>query len=82
MRNPRAAVRRALAKGGSPRVERTVDGQSRKLVTHSARNGFVYTMRGMAPNEHGENGPTATSDPSAVWSALSSCPQANVAPAP
>jgi alcohol dehydrogenase (cytochrome c) len=24
--------------------ERTVDGQPRKLVTHSARNGFVYTM--------------------------------------
>ena len=24
--------------------ERTVDGQTRKLVTHSARNGFVYTM--------------------------------------
>jgi len=44
MRNPRAAVRRALTKGGSPRVERTVDGQSHKLVTHSARNGFVYTM--------------------------------------
>ncbi len=24
--------------------ERVVDGQPRKLVTHSARNGFVYTM--------------------------------------
>src|ERR1700731_329480 len=25
-------------------IERVVDGQTRKLVTHSARNGFVYTM--------------------------------------
>ncbi len=25
-------------------IERVVDGQPRKLVTHSARNGFVYTM--------------------------------------
>jgi len=25
-------------------IDRTVDGQPRKLVTHSARNGFVYTM--------------------------------------
>jgi alcohol dehydrogenase (cytochrome c) len=25
-------------------IDRVVDGQSRKLVTHSARNGFVYTM--------------------------------------
>jgi alcohol dehydrogenase (cytochrome c) len=25
-------------------INRTVDGQPRKLVTHSARNGFVYTM--------------------------------------
>jgi len=24
--------------------ERVIDGQRRKLVTHSARNGFVYTM--------------------------------------
>jgi alcohol dehydrogenase (cytochrome c) len=24
--------------------ERTIDGQPRKLITHSARNGFVYTM--------------------------------------
>jgi alcohol dehydrogenase (cytochrome c) len=25
-------------------IERTINGQPRKLVTHSARNGFVYTM--------------------------------------
>ena len=25
-------------------IDRTIDGQPRKLVTHSARNGFVYTM--------------------------------------
>src|SRR5260370_1256945 len=25
-------------------IDRTVNGQPRKLVTHSARNGFVYTM--------------------------------------
>ena len=25
-------------------IERTINGQPRKLVTHSARNGFLYTM--------------------------------------
>jgi alcohol dehydrogenase (cytochrome c) len=27
-------------------IDRVIDGQPRKLVTHSARNGFVYTMDG------------------------------------